>query len=113
MQVAVEGLLYSSFSLQSWYVHTEDSGKVIVLDWKSLGHEAVRMTNWQVLQFSGNGSFDHKTDTREAALVLVLPRQEEDIASRVLRGGALFRKVYFAESSNIDVQPSSFPGHEC
>ena len=28
LQVAVEGLLYSN-------VHTEDNGKVVVLDWKS------------------------------------------------------------------------------
>ena len=33
--------------------------------------------NWQVLQFSGNGRFDHEADTREAALVLVLSRPEE------------------------------------
>ena len=31
MQVAVEGLLYSNFSLQSWCVHTEDSGKRLIL----------------------------------------------------------------------------------
>ena len=33
----------------------------------------------------------------EMVLILVLPRPEE---------GALFSKVYFPESSNIDVQPS-------
>ena len=37
MQVAVEGLLYSKFSKQSWSVHTEDSGKLLVLDWESGG----------------------------------------------------------------------------
>ena len=31
MQIAIEGLLYSSFSLQSRCVHTEDSGKLVVL----------------------------------------------------------------------------------
>ena len=35
------------------------------------------MTNWKLPQFSGNGSFDHDTNNREAALVLVLPRPEE------------------------------------
>ena len=64
------------------------------------------MTNWQVLQFSGDGSFDHEADTKEAVLVLVLPRPEEDIAYSIFLEGILFRKVYFAESSNIDVQSS-------
>ena len=64
------------------------------------------MTNWKVLQVSGDGSFDHEADTREAALVLVLPRPEEGIASFINREGAVFGKAYFAESSNIDVQPS-------
>ena len=58
------------------------------------------------LQFSGNGSFDHEADTREAALVLVLPRPEEGIACSVFPEEALFRKASFAESSDIDVQPS-------
>ena len=40
MQVAVEGLLDSSFSLQSRCVHTEDSGKLVVLDWESSGQYA-------------------------------------------------------------------------
>ena len=64
------------------------------------------MTNWQVLQFSGKGSFDHEADTIEEALVLVLPRPEEGIACSILREGVFFGKAYFAESSNIDVQPS-------
>ena len=64
------------------------------------------MTRLQVLQFSGNGSFDHKTDTTEAALVLVLLRPEGGIACFILCKGALFGIAYFAESSNIDVQPS-------
>ena len=106
MQVAVEGLFYSSFSLQTWCVHTDDSGKRVVLDWESWGHNVVRMTNWQIVQFSGNGSSDPETDTREAALVLVLPRPEQRIACSVRRVGVLFGKDYFAESSNIDVQPS-------
>ena len=59
------------------------------------------MTNWQILQFSGDGSFDHEADTREAALVLVLPRPEEGIACSVFPEGALFRKEYFAEGSDI------------
>ena len=63
------------------------------------------MTNWQVLQFSGDESFDHKADTREAALVLVLPRPEEGLVCSVLLEGTLFGKAYFAESSDIDVQP--------
>ena len=82
------------------------------------------MTNWQVLQFSGNGSFDHEANTREKALILVLPRSEKGIACSILREGTLlekayfaegilFRKAYFAEGSNINVQPSKFPGHEC
>ena len=50
------------------------------------------MTNWQVLRFSGKGSFDHEADTRETALVLVLPRQEESIACSILRDAALFCK---------------------
>ena len=45
MQVVVEGLLYSSFSLQHLCVHSEDIGKLLVLDWKSLGHEVIRMIN--------------------------------------------------------------------
>ena len=64
------------------------------------------MTNWQVLQFSGDGSFDHEADTREAALVLVLLRAEKGIACSIFPEEALFRKVYFAESSDINVQPS-------
>ena len=66
------------------------------------------MTNWQVLQFSGDGSFDLEADTREAALVLVLPRPEEGpcIACSILRKGALLGKAYFAEGSDINVQPS-------
>ena len=68
--------------------------------------------NWQVLQFSGDGSFDHKADTRESALVLVLPKAEEGTFCSILCEGALFGKAYFAVSSNIDVQPSLFPGHE-
>ena len=64
------------------------------------------MTDWQVLQFPGNGSFDHEADTREAALVLVLPRPEEGIACSIFPEGALFRKVYIAEGSNINAQLS-------
>ena len=64
------------------------------------------MTEWQILQFSGNGSFDHEADTREAALVLVLPRSEEGMSCYMLREGALFSKAYFAEISNISVQPN-------
>ena len=64
------------------------------------------MTNWQVLQFSGDGSFDHKADTREVALVLVLPRPEESISRSIFPEGALFRKEYFAEGSDINVQPN-------
>ena len=71
------------------------------------------MNNWQVLQFSGNGRFDHEADTREAALVLVPPRPEEGIACSIFPEGALFRKAYFAEGSDIDVQLSWFPAHEC
>ena len=63
------------------------------------------MTNWQVLQFSGDGSFIHEADTREAALVLVLPRPEEGIARSIFPEGALFRKAYFAEGSDVNVQP--------
>ena len=40
MQIAV-GLLYFTFSLQSRCLHTEDSGKLVVLDWESQGHDAV------------------------------------------------------------------------
>ena len=66
------------------------------------------MTNWQVLQFSGNGSFDHEADTREAALVLVLPRPDEGIACSIVQEGALFRKAYFAEAViSISSRPSS------
>ena len=64
------------------------------------------MTYWQVLQFSGSGSFDPEADARVAALVLVLPRPEEGIAFSILHEGVLFSKVYFAESNNIDVQLS-------
>ena len=62
------------------------------------------MTNWQVLQFSGNGSGDHEADTKETALVLVPLRPEEGIACSIFRKGALFLKAYFAESRDIDVQ---------
>ena len=61
------------------------------------------MTYKQVSQFSGNGNFDHETDTKEAALVLVLPGTEV-IACSILREGALFGKVYVAENSGVDVQ---------
>ena len=64
------------------------------------------MTNWQVLQFSGDGSFDHEAETREMVLVLVLSRPEEGIAYSIFSEGALFRKVFFAEGSNTNVQPS-------
>ena len=64
------------------------------------------MSDWQVLQFSGNGIFDHEADIRRAVLFLVLSRLEEGIASSILREGDLFGKAYFADSSNIDVQPS-------
>ena len=64
------------------------------------------MNNRQVLQFSGDGSFDHEADTREAALVLVLSRPEEGIARSIFPEGALFCKVYFAEGSDINGQPS-------
>ena len=50
------------------------------------------MTGCEVLFFSGNGSFDHEADTKQAALVLVLPRSEEDIACSIFREGALFSK---------------------
>ena len=106
LQVAVEGLLCSSFSVQSWCVHSDDSCKLVVLVWESQEHEAVRTTNWQVLQFSGNGSFDHECNKREVALVLVFPRPEEGLTCYVLLEGALSGKAYFAESTNIDVQPS-------
>ena len=65
------------------------------------------MTNWQVLRFSGNGSFDQEADSRETALVLVLPRSEESIACSILRDAALFGRAYFTESSNIDVDQAS------
>ena len=64
------------------------------------------MANWQVLQFSDDRSLDHDADTREATLVLVLPRPEEGIALSIFPEGALFRKAYFAEGSGINVQPS-------
>ena len=35
MLVALEDLFYSSFSLQSWYVHTDDSGRLVVMAWES------------------------------------------------------------------------------
>ena len=47
-----------------------------------------------------------RADTREAAPVFVLPRPEEGVARSVFREGALFRKAYVVESSDIDVQPS-------
>ena len=65
------------------------------------------MTNWQVLRSSGNGSFDHEVDTRETALVLVLPRSEESIACSILRDAALFGNAYFTESNNIDADQAS------
>ena len=71
--------------------------------------ESLRDTNrpsWQLLQFSGNGRFNHETDTREALLILVLPRPEEGRACSIFHEGALFGKAYFAESSDTDVQPS-------
>ena len=63
------------------------------------------MTNWQVLQFSGDGSFDHEAETREMVLVLVFLRLElveEGIACSIFPEAALFHKTYF----NINVQPS-------
>ena len=50
--------------------------------------------------------FIKKADTREAALVLVLPRSEEGTACSILPEGALVRKAYFVDSSDINVQPS-------
>ena len=64
------------------------------------------MINWQVLQFSGTGSFDHEADTREAALVFVPSKSEEGVVGSILREGALFGTAYIAESSYIKVQPS-------
>ena len=43
----------------------------------SQSNEAVRMTNWQVLQLACNESFDHEANTIEAALVFALPIAEE------------------------------------
>ena len=63
------------------------------------------MSNGQVLQFSGDGYFDHEANTREAALVLVLPRPEDGIACSIFPEAALFRKAYFAEGSDVNVQP--------
>ena len=40
------------------------------------------------------------------ALVLVLPRPEKSIAFSSFPKGAFFRKAYFAEGSDINVQPS-------
>ena len=56
--------------------------------------------------FSGSGIFYNLADTREAALILVLPRQEEGTVCSILSEGALFGKAYFTENRNIDVQPS-------
>ena len=67
------------------------------------------MTSWQVLQFSGSGSFDYGANTREAVLIFILSRSEEGIASFTFQEGNLFSKVYFPESSDIDVQ-LSWPG---
>ena len=64
------------------------------------------MTNWKVLQVSGHGSFDHETGIGEAALVLALLRPEEGITRSIFPEGALFRKAYFAEGSDMNVQPS-------
>ena len=64
------------------------------------------MTKWKVLQLPSNGSFDHEADTRESALVLVLSKAEEGTDCSIPCEGALLGKAYFAESSNIDVQPS-------
>ena len=52
------------------------------------------MTSWQVLQFSGSGSFDYGANTREAVLIFILSRSEEGIACSILCEGALF----FAET---------------
>ena len=43
------------------------------------------MINWEVLQFSSNGTFDHGTFTKEEALDLVLPGPEEGVACSVFR----------------------------
>ena len=45
------------------------------------------MTNWHVLQFSGNGSFDHEADAGEAVLILVLPRPEKGKACSIFPEG--------------------------
>ena len=44
-----------------------------------------------------------RANTREAALVLVLPRPEEGLPRSVFPEGASFGKAYFAESCNIHV----------
>ena len=46
------------------------------------------MTSSRVVQFSGNGSFDHEADTREEVLVLVLPRPEEGMGCLVTQSAA-------------------------
>ena len=53
-----------------------------------------------------NGRFYDEADTREVALVLVIPRPKEGIACPIFYETALFGKAYFAENSKIDVQPS-------
>ena len=53
-----------------------------------------------------NGRFYDEADTREVALVLVIPRPKEGIARSIVPEGALFRKAYFAEGSDINVQHS-------
>ena len=74
--VELEGLFHSSFSLQSQCVQTDDSGKLVLLDWESQGHEVVRMTKLQVLQFSGNKSFDHETTQERQRSSLFFPEQK-------------------------------------
>ena len=95
VQAEVEGLLYSNFSLQSRFVHTA-SGNLIALNWEPWGHDVVWVSNWQVLQFSGDGRFDQKPTPERQLSFLFFPYQK-----RVWPAPSSMREPCFAKHTSL------------
>ena len=53
------------------------------------------MTNWQVLQFSGNGNFDPEADTRQAALDFLFFKNRREYSVLHPPRGSLVRQSVF------------------
>ena len=107
MQVAVEGLLYSSFSLQSRCIHTEDSGKLVVPGlwvlgtWNGLndqlGSSAIfwRWKFWSWHRHQRGGARPCSSQTRREYSLLHPPWR------------SLVLQANFTEGSNIAVDQTS------